>query len=166
MTFNVRSAEVSDAQEIASIHVNSWKSAFKGLMPERYINSYTLDQRNTEWLNVLGSNSEHVIVAEKENSLVGFLSFNNKSIDTLELSKLYLCPSIYSKGVGYLLMKQFENSAKASGINQLSLYVLDNNQAAIKFYSKHGFKLADGYVAEDFEGETIIDILMEKRLSA
>ncbi|WP_371411771.1 GNAT family N-acetyltransferase [Shewanella halifaxensis] len=30
--------------------------------------------------------------------------------DTIELSKLYLCPSVYGKGLGKQLMRHFEES--------------------------------------------------------
>ena len=165
MAFSLRKARLSDTQEIASIHVNSWKSAFEGLMPERYINSYTLEDRNSEWLKVLKSGSESVIIAENKSRLVGFISYS-ESEDSLDLNKLYLCPSIYGKGVGYLLMKQMESEAKTAGIKLISLYVLDNNQSAINFYSKQGFEFGDGCESEEFEDETIIDLLMEKRLLA
>tara|TARA_B110001469_G_C9338139_1_gene179492 strand:- start:36 stop:527 length:492 start_codon:yes stop_codon:yes gene_type:complete len=163
MAFNVRKAQLSDSQEIALIHVNSWKSAFKGLMPERYINSYTIEDRNAEWLNVLENGSESVIIAKDNNKLVGFLSYS-KNADSLYLSKLYLCPSIYGQGVGSLLIKQMENESLAASIHLIRLYVLDNNQSAINFYSKQGFEFGDGFESEEFEGETIIDLLMEKRL--
>jgi ribosomal protein S18 acetylase RimI-like enzyme len=163
MSFNVRKAQLSDLQEIALIHVKSWKSAFKGLMPERYINSYTLEDRNAEWLNVLGSGSESVIIVEDNNKLVGFLSYT-ENVDFLYLSKLYLCPSIYGQGVGGLLMKQMENESLAASIDLIRLYVLDNNQSAINFYLKQGFEFGDGFESEEFEGETIIDLLMTKRL--
>jgi ribosomal protein S18 acetylase RimI-like enzyme len=165
MGFNVRKARLSDFQGIALIHVNSWKSAFEGLMPERYIDSYTLEDRKSEWLNALDSGSESVIIAEDNNKLVGFLSYRENE-NFLYLSKLYLCPSIYGRGVGDLLMKQMENEAQAACINLIRLYVLDNNKSAIKFYSKQGFEFGDGFESEVFEGETIIDVLMEKQLSA
>jgi len=167
MAFRLRKARLSDTQEIASIHVNSWKSAFEGLMPERYINSYTLEDRNFEWFKVLKSGSESVIIAENKSRLVGFISYSeSEDEDSLDLNKLYLCPSIYGKGVGYLLMKQMESEAKTAGIKLISLYVLDNNQSAINFYSKQGFEFGDGCESEEFEGEAIIDLLMEKRLLA
>jgi len=71
-------------------------------------NSLSVEDRNAEWLKVRESGSESVIVAENKNQLVGFL-FYSESADSqraLELSKLYLCPSVFGKGVGYLLMKQ------------------------------------------------------------
>ncbi|MFA0057953.1 GNAT family N-acetyltransferase [Vibrio echinoideorum] len=163
MVFDVRKARLSDIQEIALIHVQSWKSAFKGLMPERYINSYTFEDRKTEWLSILNSGSESVIIVEENNKLVGFLSYS-ENVHFLYLSKLYLCPSIYGKGVGCILMKELESNAQLASIDLIRLYVLDSNQSAIKFYSKQGFEFGDGFESEEFEGETIIDLLMEKHL--
>lgn len=163
MAFNVRKSRLSDLEQIALIHVKSWETAFKGLMPERYINNYTLEDRNAEWLSVLGSGSESVIVAEDNNKLGGFLSYS-ENVNFLNLSKLYLCPSMYGKGVGGLLMKQMENEALTASLDLIRLYVLNNNKSAINFYSKQGFEFGDGFESEEFEGETIIDLLMEKRL--
>ena len=163
MAFNVRKSRLSDLEQITLIHVKSWETAFKGLMPERYINNYTLEDRNAEWLSVLGSGSESLIVAEDNNKLVGFLSYS-ENVNFLNLSKLYLCPSMYGEGVGGLLMKQMENEALTASLDLIRLYVLDNNKSAINFYSKQGFEFGDGFESEEFEGETIIDLLMEKRL--
>ena len=71
---------------------------------------------------------------------------------------------MYGKGVGGLLMKQMENEALTASLDLIRLYVLNNNKSAINFYSKQGFEFGDGFESEEFEGETIIDLLMEKRL--
>lgn len=166
MKFSVRKALISDVNAIAIIHVNSWQVAFEGLMPKGYINGYTLQSRKVEWLEIIKKQTENVIVVENENCIVGFLSFSHtmNAQGTLELSKLYLCPSIYGEGAGNLLMEQLDNKASTSGIKVISLYVLDCNQAAIKFYSKHGFEFGAGRVSEEYEGEIIVDIQMVKHL--
>jgi ribosomal protein S18 acetylase RimI-like enzyme len=61
-------------------------------------------------------------------------------------------------------MRQLESDAHLACIDLIRLYVLDSNQSAIKFYSKQGFEFGDGFESEEFEGETIIDLLMEKHL--
>ncbi|WP_251881840.1 GNAT family N-acetyltransferase [Grimontia kaedaensis] len=62
-------------------------------------------------------------------------------------------------------MRNLENTARDSGVGTIHLYVLNNNVTAIQFYMKHGFENADGFVSEEFEGTTIIDVLMTKRVS-
>ncbi|MDD1794542.1 GNAT family N-acetyltransferase [Enterovibrio sp. ZSDZ42] len=166
MEIRIRQAQLTDAKAIALIHVNSWKTAFSGLMPDAYIRGYTEETRTDEWRHILESQKENVFVAEANNQVVGFLSYSQSKTDkhTFGLSKLYLCPSIYGKRVGSLLMETLEDVAKASNIQNITLYVLDKNDAAISFYTKHGFTFGSDFLSGEFNGETIIDVLMEKQL--
>ncbi|MEZ9526541.1 GNAT family N-acetyltransferase [Enterovibrio norvegicus] len=167
MAVTLRKAQRDDVDEIASIHVDSWKAAFTGRMPDNYIDSYTLPRRVTEWHQLLTNNAETVVVAEFGGRVIGFLSFKISQTheNAFELSKLYLCPSSYRKGVGNLLMNHLDKEAKSNHINLIALYVLDNNDASIRFYTKQGFEFAEGAVSTEFEGEVILDRLMVKRLS-
>jgi len=162
----LRKALPVDVHDIARIHVNSWKTAFEGLMPQKYINGYTCSSRIDEWNRVIKTNAETVVVAECDSKVVGLMSYSAHLhlLDTLELSKIYLCPTVYGKSIGSKFMNYLMNEAEAKGIKVINLYVLDNNESAIRFYMKHGFVYSDGYVSEEFEGETIIDVLMTKQV--
>jgi len=162
----IRKAELNDVQEIARIHVDSWKSAFHGLMPADYINSFTNASRIEEWLSAISMNTESVAVAESGNKVVGFMSYfvSSENSETIELSKLYLCPGVYGQRLGSKFLAHLEQEANALGIKTINLYVLDNNEVAIHFYSKHGFEFADGFMSEEFESSVIIDLLMVKQL--
>ena len=167
MAVTLRKAQRDDVDEIASIHVDSWKAAFTGRMPHNYIESYTLPRRVTEWHQLLTNNAETVVVSESGGRVIGFLSFKISQTheNAIELSKLYLCPSAYGKGVGSLLMNYLEKQVASHHVHQITLYVLDNNDAAIRFYTKQGFAFAEGAVSTEFEGEVIIDLLMIKHCS-
>ena len=166
MEIRIRKAELNDVQEIARIHVDSWKSAFHGLMPADYINSFTNASRIEEWLSAISMNTESVAVAESGNKVVGFMSYfvSSENSETIELSKLYLCPGVYGQRLGSKFLAHLEQEANALGIKTINLYVLDNNEVAIHFYSKHGFEFADGFMSEEFESSVIIDLLMVKQL--
>lgn len=168
LDIRLRKALQADVPEIAQIHVDSWITAFAGLMPDKYINGYSCSSRIDEWDNVIKTNAETVVVAETDSKIVGFMSYSAHLhfSDTLELSKLYLCPSVYGKSLGSQLLTHLISEAETNNIKAINLYVLDNNESAIRFYKKHGFEYCDGYVSEEFEGETIIDVLMTKRISA
>lgn len=133
MEFQIRQATIEDISDIANIHVSSWQSAFDGLMPKGYINSYTLAKREVEWRQTIETNSETIYVAVTQNQVVGFLSYflSSNPSDTVELSKLYLCPSVYGKGLGNQLMRHFEESIELTSAKTVSLYVLDCNAPAI-----------------------------------
>lgn len=162
----LRNAKQSDIQAIAQIHVNSWKAAFDGLMPNDYIAGYTVASRMTEWQQILNSQADTVIVAENGDKVVGFMSYRNnpECKETVELDKLYLCPSVYGQKLGSRLLDHLEKNAINNKKSVVSLYVLDSNEAAIQFYSKHGFEFSQGFVSEEFPGTTIIDVQMTKPL--
>ncbi|WP_159739928.1 GNAT family N-acetyltransferase [Vibrio atypicus] len=166
MEINLRKAAQTDAREIAQIHVSSWKSAFDGLMPADYINGFTVSSRVDEWHKTIRNNTETVVVAERDDKVVGFMSYfvSPESAEVIELSKLYLCPSVYGQRLGSSFLTHLEQESQALGTKTIELYVLDNNEAAIQFYSKHGFEFADGFMSEEFEGSVIIDLLMVKRV--
>ncbi|MGC9458229.1 GNAT family N-acetyltransferase [Vibrio genomosp. F10] len=166
MGVNLRKAVQTDAREIAQIHVNSWKSAFDGLMPADYINGFTVSLRVDEWQKTIRNNTETVVVAERGNKVVGFMSYfaSPEGAEIIELSKLYLCPSVYGQRLGSRFLTHLEQESQALGTKTIKLYVLDNNEAAIQFYSKHGFEFADGFMSEEFEGSVIVDLLMVKRV--
>lgn len=166
MTFTIRTAQERDAQSIASIHVESWHAAFKGLMPIGYINRYTKALRLIEWHDAIKLDTTGVSAIEQNQQVVGFLSYQIKpsAPDTLELDKLYLCPSIYGKGAGGLLMEHVESLARIQSASWISLYVLDSNQTAIQFYSKRGFEFTQESVSEEFEGKVITDLRMRKSM--
>ncbi|MEF2484797.1 GNAT family N-acetyltransferase [Vibrio mimicus] len=166
MEINLRKAVQTDARQIAQIHVNSWKSAFDGLMPADYINGFTVSSREDEWQKTIRSSTETVVVAELGNKVVGFMSYfaSTESAEVIELSKLYLCPSVYGQRLGSRFLTHLEQESQALGTKTIKLYVLDNNEAAIQFYTKHGFEFADGFMSEEFEGSVIVDLLMVKRV--
>ncbi|MGF1755774.1 GNAT family N-acetyltransferase [Vibrio makurazakiensis] len=166
MEVHLRKAQQADVDDIAQIHVSSWENAFDGLMPARYIHGYTHSSRVDEWQGIIRTNVETVVVAERESKVVGFMSYSvhSKHDGIIELSKLYLCPSVYGLGLGYKLMSYLERESQELGMKTISLYVLDNNVSAIQFYSKQGFQLSGGHVSEEFEGTTIIDVQMIKRV--
>lgn len=168
MTVEIRSALLEDINQIAQIHVDSWGVAFEGLMPQGYISSYNPDVRRKEWNSIIQTESECVIVAERDQQVVGFLSYyiNPTHSDVIELSKLYLSPYLYRQGVGTQLMNAFNQVVKAEAIKRISLYVLDSNQSAMKFYQKLGFVETGEFEKTEYDGETIIDIRLMKTLTS
>ncbi|NTS76788.1 GNAT family N-acetyltransferase [Catenovulum sp. SM1970] len=161
----IRLAQQTDVAAIAHIHVQSWYWAFDGLMPDDYIKGFTEQKRQAEWQTILDNQTETVWVATIGQQVVGFLSYPAPQNNKLLLNKLYLLPQYAGLGLGQKLMAKFDAIAKDLAVSHLQLYVLDNNEKAIRFYQKHGFAFASGQLEEEFNGQLIIDKLMEKPLS-
>src|SRR5262249_61423242 len=74
----VRTATVEDAPAIARIHVDTWRSAYRGLMPDAIIESRSYQRRLDRWSETLrraDGDSEGVFVALADDGrIAGFAS--------------------------------------------------------------------------------------------
>ncbi len=58
-----------------------------------------------------------------------------------ELEKIYLLPSTKGQGLGKKSLQKLYEICRNQAIEELYLYVIDHNQAAIEFYQKQGFEI-------------------------
>jgi ribosomal protein S18 acetylase RimI-like enzyme len=101
---------------------------------------------------------------EPEQKLIGYLA-TELSGATLKLDKIYVDPTLQSKGIGRRVMDITEEKAINAGAAEITLRVNRRNDRAIAFYQRCGFEITgkedfpapDGYVYDDY--------LMTKKLS-
>ena len=154
----VRRASSKDAAQIAEVHVRSWQRAYRGLIPQDYLDRLDPAQRVARWEQVLASvdlPAGGVQVAENESDLLGFVSFGPSRDDDAEGQRLvgeimaiYLAPAAWGQGLGRELMTAALADLGAAGYAQATLWVLESNERARGFYVAAGFK-PDGMVKED-----------------
>jgi [ribosomal protein S18]-alanine N-acetyltransferase len=83
------------------------------------------------------------IVAEKHHKIIGFivgLPLNNQTAKILMLS---IIESQRRQNIGSELLKQLIAETILNNIKKIELEVRTDNNKAIKFYQKHGFKIID-----------------------
>ena len=156
----IRTAILEDAKDIATIHVKSWQVVYKGLIPQSYLDNLSTSNREKSWQNILTNSQTHTIVQEIDDLVVGFANFGQtrdqeKDYKTTgEITSIYLNPEYGRKGLATELVEFIFKDMKNRKFTQITLWGLDTNQIACKFYEKMGFK-ADGAtkidVRENFE---------------
>jgi GNAT superfamily N-acetyltransferase len=153
----IRAASVADAAPIAVVHVRSWQGAYRGLMPQAYLDGLDPAQRVGQWERSLAepsSGRSGVLVAEAGDALVGFASYSasrDHGADPRqvgEIGAIYLLPSAWGKGIGRRLMDATLVCLAEAGFTRVTLWVLDSNVRARRFYETRGW-LADG--AQNFD---------------
>jgi ribosomal protein S18 acetylase RimI-like enzyme len=77
----------------------------------------------------------HVIVVEQNSRIIGMMALS-KIEGTGWINQLYLHPDAVEQGVGTKLIER----AKAKLGSPIRLYTFQENQGAIRFYERHGFK--------------------------
>ena len=148
----LRRAVVDDATALAHLHVDCWEDAYTGLIPQSILDERraTVDDRAQRWREILAEH-DRTWVADSPEGLVGFAGAGPSNDNDLEgdidlqLLALYVRAAWWGTGVGYALFRQVVGDRAAY------LWVLANNQRAIDFYQRQGFRL-DGTVDEHDEG--------------
>jgi hypothetical protein len=75
----IRAARVADAPQIAVVHVRSWQAAYRGLLPQAYLDELEPAQRVGQWERSLAKadNARNgVLAADNGGMLLGFVGYS------------------------------------------------------------------------------------------
>ena len=168
----IRSATPDDAGIIATIHVEAWRVAYRGIVPDEFLDSLSIDGRESTWRQILSSRHESVWVAQESETIVGWISAAaSRDADagaaTGEIWAVYVAPGRWRKGVGRALCETAERHLHLGGFIEVTLWVLKDNERAVKFYQSSGFVLDLGHEKGlERAGKTLTEVRFRKRLIA
>lgn len=141
----IREAVKEDITAISKIHVDGWKYAYKGILPEDFLQNRSYEEQSNKWNNRYFNNedtTEIVLVAEKEEGeVVGFISLDTVSkIEGVEgsIGALYIDTSHHGKGYGTALFKAAVDILKKQGMKNFVLTAFKENKKACRFYEALG----------------------------
>ena len=152
MKTHMRRATESDAEAVARVHITSWQSAYRGQLPDRFLDdlSMELESRANFWRGHIAtqSSARHEIwTAEVDGSLQGFAAVGPARRDDEsgcgEVYALYVDPLRWSQGVGRLLLAHAVQRL-FRGYTRAVLWVLESNARARRFYERAGWAVEGG----------------------
>jgi len=137
---SIRLAEVQDAAAIAHVHVQSWLTTYKGLVPEEYLASLNEAERVPLWQEWL-TRDISVFVAEIEGKIVGFAGGGPirepLAAYDAELYTIYLLEEVQGRGIGKDLLSAVAEALVGKDHTSMLVWVLEQNPA-VRFYEKTG----------------------------
>jgi GNAT superfamily N-acetyltransferase len=148
MTVAVRDAEPGDAATMAEVHVESWRGAYRGLMPQEVLDGLDVSARARLWTRIMERTDPArgaVLVAEDGAEVIGFAHVSpTRDADgdpsrTGEVGAIYLAPRAWGQGAGRVLMETAIARLAACGYADATLWVLDTNERARRFYAAAGW---------------------------
>ena len=149
-TISIRPARLEDASEIAHVHVESWRSTYAGILPDKYLASLDEALREQLWREWLGGET-FVWVAEKDGHVVGFAHAGAIREDVeacdAQLYAIYLLKEAQGLGVGTALLRAIVAELTERNFRSLAVWVLERNRSRA-FYEKSGAQLATSKVIE------------------
>ncbi|MCK4414835.1 MAG: GNAT family N-acetyltransferase [Candidatus Eisenbacteria sp.] len=141
----IRRAAIQDAREIAEIHVQTWRAAYAGLVPETHLSALSMGKGTARWQDALSKSTDGTLAAEVDGRIVGWISFGKSRDDdgrmAGEVYAVYVRPVFWGKGFGRKLMESAEAHLWAHGHERITLWVLEGNQRSRVFYSRAGYAL-------------------------
>jgi GNAT superfamily N-acetyltransferase len=150
-----RPATRADLTGIATIRIRAWQEAYRGSVPQDYLDSLDVAEEVARWGH-RPLDGQHV--AEANGSLVGWLSVGPYRPDEGEqvpgpscgeVRAIYALPDVWGRGVGRALMAYGLGELRRLGLSPVLLWVLVANERARRFYERAGFQ-PDGAIV-DFE---------------
>lgn len=153
--WTVRPATPDDAPGVAVVHVEGWREAYAGIVPQEILDALSVAQRRDLWTRLLGPEraaaqgtpGASTWVAEAGGTIVGFAATGPaRDADAAglgELNAIYLRASHWDRGIGRALHDAAVASLRHAGFPAATLWVLTENARTRRFYERRGWR-ADG----------------------
>lgn len=143
-----RYASLQDASLLADLGAKTFIQTYSESNPFENIDAYVKEFFSHEiQKNEISDSSNLFLLAEYEGRIFGYaqISSGNRtpeitSKNPVELVRIYLLPEFIGKGLGSRLMQACLQEARVKGHDTIWLGVWEQNERAIAFYEKWGFK--------------------------
>lgn len=155
----IRPMEPRDAQAVARIHVRSWQVAYRGQLPDAFLDglSAEIDQRRVRWERLIAEAASRrwtQLVTDAGGSVTGFVTFgpSREEPSVGEVYAIYVAPEHWGRGHGRALFSAAAQGLLNAGYDEATLWVLETNARARRFYEIAGW-IADSAVRTERQGE-------------
>ena len=143
----LRKAEPKDATALGHIQVTSWRSAFRNIASDNFLDHMVSEENQAEdWKEILGEEEPVIYIAEFANVPVGYAWAQPEDDDSVawdaELISMHILPAYKRQGIGRKLFAATAAQLKEQGCQSIYLWVLEENHPARKFYEALGGQLA------------------------
>ena len=159
----IRPAVVEDAPAIAQVHVESWKTTYKGIFPESLLDRLSVSDRTRSWNETLAKPPARfvtLVACDDAGGVVGFVCGGAERTGQLgcdgELQAMYLLERVQRRGLGTLLIRRFVRELRSLGFDSMAVWVLGRNTSR-RFYEALGGRVMTEQQIER-GGESYVEI--------
>jgi ribosomal protein S18 acetylase RimI-like enzyme len=107
----IRKAILSDAQGIAKVHVDCWRTTYKNIIPIEFLDKLSYDERTDLWIKNISNEQNYVFLAENdEGHIIGFADGGKREANKIDqsgdLTSIYILQEYQGMGIGKKLVQQ------------------------------------------------------------
>ncbi len=148
-----------DLYEVSHVYEKSWKSAYKSIIPQEYLDSIPVGR----WAKSVNKSGMQNLVAMENLNIIGTCGFCRsrweKYSDFGEIVSIYFLPEYTGKGFGRIMLDKAIAELKKMGFESVLLWVLEDNAAARRFYEKYGFVFSGEYMNDVIGGKKLREMM-------
>jgi ribosomal protein S18 acetylase RimI-like enzyme len=139
----LRPLRPGDADAVAALHAASWRSAYRDILSDAYLNEAVDAERASTWRARLADPEDAAFgkAALRDDTLVGFVyvrAMLDSAWGTL-IDNLHVAPGARSAGIGPKLLEAAARGIEARGWGvRVHLWVYEANVRARRFYARMG----------------------------
>lgn len=165
VTATIRRAGAGDARAIARVHVECWRSAYAGIIPDRVMVDMSVDDKASFWRGMVlrSGTREAVLVASvsdaggRSGEIVGFASCGPADRRSSgggpgggglagfdgEVHTLYVLPDWQEQGLGRALLSSGFRALKRAGFSSAFVWVLAQNPSRFFYEAMGGHRIGE-----------------------
>ena len=148
----VRRAVVGDAEAIERVRTDTWRDAYRGLMPDALLDRLDYDATRRRTLMAVMPPHQFALVAEDASGVVGFcLGGRSRPPEDRfrgEVYAIYVLPEHQGHGIGRALLEAAVAELVDRDLRSMIIWVLRENAPSRRFYERMG-----GHLIRDEERE-------------
>ncbi|HEY5925101.1 MAG TPA: GNAT family N-acetyltransferase [Kofleriaceae bacterium] len=140
-SFVIRDAVLEDADAIARVSAESWRSSYRGILPDEVLVAIDVEKRAAKRREILMTGEGLHLVVHDEGELVGFCDAGpdrGGQPGRGEVYAIYLLDRAQRRGLGRMLFGRARAWLSAHGMAAMSVWVIENNFDARCFYEALG----------------------------
>jgi ribosomal protein S18 acetylase RimI-like enzyme len=163
---------VEIAHLIAPLHAASWKSTYRGIFSDEYLDHLVDEDRLAHWrkhVRELTENDGEIFIARLQDEAVGFLCIErpdplNTRMQGAYVNNLHVMPHIKGQGIGTALLEHGTTWARQRGFEEMMLFVYEDNVGARRFYQSNGWHVVERLMAEVPGGTLAAELRLVKKI--
>ncbi|HLR14744.1 MAG TPA: GNAT family N-acetyltransferase [Bacillota bacterium] len=138
---HIRKAQLTDAYDLAVVHVASWRTTYQGIIDEAYLSAMSVEDKLNQWEMIL-RDGDVFVVENEEGKIIGFGGVGPERTGSFtgydaEVYAIYLLYPYQGKGIGRALLKRLAEFLLDEEYTSLLIWVLAENPS-VHFYKAMG----------------------------